>query len=248
MTIIRMLRQSLFPAPVQESLARLPSPEMPNPRITLDTGGFFEAKKVLNVGGNNKEIPIPDHYDGWTHHLLDIDSRGKPDILCDARKLIELAGASYDSVYCSHNLEHYHSHDVIKVLNGFHHILKADGFVDIRVPDIQAVVKHMVEKSMDIEDVLYQAVGGPVSIKDVMYGWGKEIEESGEDFFGHKTGFSEKSLIAVLYRCRFTAAYVLTGSFELKVFAFKQAPDEALLAKLNLPESMAASLLPATAL
>jgi hypothetical protein len=41
--------------------------------------------KVLNVGGNTKLIPIPKHYDGWDHLLLDIDPTGKPDVLCDAR-------------------------------------------------------------------------------------------------------------------------------------------------------------------
>src|SRR5215510_1625876 len=82
------------------------------------------AKKVLNVGGNNKAIAIPKHFEGWTHDLLDIDPRGKPDIVCDARKLTSLAPQTYDAVYSSHNLEHYFAHDVPKVLRGFHHVLK----------------------------------------------------------------------------------------------------------------------------
>src|SRR5262249_58225949 len=70
-------------------------PERPPPR----------RKKVLNVGGNTKAIAIPGHYARWTHHLLDIDPRGAPDILCDARRLKTLPADSYDAVYCSHNLE-----------------------------------------------------------------------------------------------------------------------------------------------
>jgi predicted SAM-dependent methyltransferase len=76
------------------------------------------------VGGNSKEIQLPFLYDGWQHVLLDIDPDCTPDVLCDARNLSALSGAEYDSVYCSHNLEHYYHHDVRKVLSGFFHILK----------------------------------------------------------------------------------------------------------------------------
>ena len=189
----------------------------------------------MNVGGGNKSIPIPNYYDGWTHHLLDIDPTGKPDVLCDARTLVNFPGNAYDSIYCSHNLEHYYSHEVAKVLTGFHHILKKDRFVDVRVPDIKAVVNYMVANDMDIDDVLYKSVGGePIAIKDVIYGWGRQIEESGEDFFSHKTGFSEKSLTTVLGRCGFTRAYVLLAGFDLQVLGFKQQPSQQQLVDLNL--------------
>ena len=56
--------------------------------------------KVLNVGGNSKLIGIPAHFDGWTHHLLDISPAGSPDLVCDARQLHTLAPAVYDAVYC----------------------------------------------------------------------------------------------------------------------------------------------------
>ncbi len=73
-------------------------------------------KKVLNVGGNSKDIPIPSQYSGWQHVLLDIDPRGNPDIVCDARELMSMSKNEYDAIYCSHNLEHYYRHDVRKVL------------------------------------------------------------------------------------------------------------------------------------
>ena len=66
--------------------------------------------KVLNVGGNNKSIALPPHFAGWEHILLDIDRKGNPDIVLDARKLTQLAPAAYDAVYCAHNLEHYYRH------------------------------------------------------------------------------------------------------------------------------------------
>jgi hypothetical protein len=47
-------------------------------------------RRVLNVGGNTKDIPLPENYRGWENVLLDIDPRGKPDVLCDARSLFGL--------------------------------------------------------------------------------------------------------------------------------------------------------------
>jgi predicted SAM-dependent methyltransferase len=100
------------------------------------------ARKVLNVGGNSKAIALPPVYQGWENVLLDIDPKGQPDVLCDARELAGLAGGEYDAVYCSHNLEHYHRHDVPKVLAGFRHVLKAEGFAHIRVPDMALAFKE----------------------------------------------------------------------------------------------------------
>jgi predicted SAM-dependent methyltransferase len=105
-------------------------------------------KKVLNVGGNSKAIPLPPQYAEYEHLLLDIDPKWNPDIVCDARALASLENKQFDAIYCSHNLEHYYRHDVQKVLAGFLHILKDDGFVQIRVPDIQAVMQAVIEKNL----------------------------------------------------------------------------------------------------
>src|SRR5438270_2089285 len=101
-------------------------------------------RRVLNVGGGSKTTPIPPYYGDWEHVLLDVDPRGRPDIVCDARNLQFLQGGQFDAVYCSHNLEHYHRHDGAKVLRGFHHVLKADGFAEIKVPDLESVIQRIV--------------------------------------------------------------------------------------------------------
>jgi hypothetical protein len=185
--------------------------------------------RVLNVGGNNKEIQIPAYFDDWEHVLLDIDSKGKPDIVCDARLLTTLTPAQYDAVYCSHNLEHDYKHDGMKVLQGFVHVLKADGFAEIRVPDMELVMKAVVERDMDVEDILYVSPSGPITVRDVIYGWSVEIERSGVDFYAHKTGFTATSLKAVLERAGFASVFpfVAKEAFELRALAFKAKPTDA---------------------
>lgn len=195
------------------------------------------VRKVLNVGGNSKAIPLPPLYADWEHVLLDIDPRGNPDVVCDARELSTLPAAEYDSVYCSHNLEHYYRHDVFKVLSGFMHIIKSDGFAFIRVPDMRELMRTVIEKNMDIDDVLYESAMGPIAVCDVIYGHRGEIERSGNDYFAHKTGFTPKSLMAVLRASGFkkVAIKAVPDIFEIRAFAFKDEPSDYVSRFLGLP-------------
>ena len=181
--------------------------------------------KFLNVGGNNKAIAVPSWYHAFEHLLLDIDPKGKPDIVCDARLLDTLPPAQFDAIYCSHNLEHFYAHDVPKVLNGFLHVLNPSGFAEIRVPDLDLVMKTYVERKMDIEDVLYNSPAGDIRVRDVLYGYGREIEMSGVDFYAHKTGFTNASLCRALKAAGFQVLLTRKGrQFELVVIAFRQVP------------------------
>jgi hypothetical protein len=214
-------------------------------KIQLDTLDPFPqpkakhmANKVLNVGGNSKAIPLPPQYAGYEHILLDIDPSGSPDVVCDARQLDTLTAAEYDAIYCSHNLEHYYAHDVPKVLAGFLHVLNGAGFVHIRVPDIHALMQTVLQKNLDITDVLYQSPAGPITALDVLYGYGKKIAESREDFFAHKTGFTQTSLTHMLRQCGFPWVFSSTGNLEIQAIALKNPPSEAVsqLFKLKVTE------------
>jgi ubiquinone/menaquinone biosynthesis C-methylase UbiE len=197
----------------------------------------MKMKKVLNVGGNNRDISLPAIYEQYEQLLLDIDPKGSPDILCDARELSNFHDNQFDAIYCSHNLEHYYRHDVRKVLQGFLHVLKDDGFAHIKVPDIPAVMRATIEKQLDIDDVLYVSPAGPIMVVDVLYGYSAEIERSGNDFFAHKTGFSQKSLVDAVARAGFTYAFASSENLEISVLALKQAPDSATREMFNLRES-----------
>ncbi len=182
-------------------------------------------KRFLNVGGNRKDISVPADFDGWDHILLDIDPAGNPDIICDARELQTLEQAQYHAVYCSHNLEHYYHHEVPRVLQGFRHVLKPSGFAMISVPDLEDVIRTMVAKGLDLDDVLYTIGAGiPVLVRDVFYGFGLQMEMSGQDYFSHKTGFTQNSLEAILKRNGFKYVYVKKSPFNIVALAFMRKP------------------------
>lgn len=185
-------------------------------------------KKFLNVGGGSKDTIIPKCYENWQHTLLDIDPEVKPDIVCDARKLNTLESDQYDAIYCSHNLEHYFRHDALSVLKGFVHVLKDDGFAHIIVPNIQYIMQVAVANNLDLGDVLYQSGQGPITVRDVMYGYEKQIAESGQDYYAHKTGFSPKSLNILLQEAGFKYIGIIENKpgFEIIGVGFKEKITE----------------------
>lgn len=196
-------------------------------------------KRLLNVGGNNKTIDLPPQVSDFEHVLLDIDPRGEPDIVCDARQLTTLEPSQFDAIYCSHNLEHYHPHEVPRVLAGFVHLLKPDGFALVRVPDLLQVMRSVLERRLDIDSVLYSAGAGPITVQDVIYGWGQEIESSGNDFFSHKTGFSPDRLRRVLMAAGFVKVYLSVGNWEIGAVALRSPPTEEMIRRFNLPRPAA---------
>jgi len=188
----------------------------------------------LNVGGNSKQIPVPAQYAGWNHHLLDIDASKSPDILADARDLLKSKSNQYDAVYCSHNLEHYYEHDAVTVLKGFLHVLKDQGHAYIRVPDIAQVMALCVEKSLDINDVLYQSKMGPIRVSDIIYGYQDKIESSGEEFFAHKFAYTAKSLEKCLTDVGFSTVAIAKGALEISAIAFVKPPTEQQLKQFDI--------------
>jgi SAM-dependent methyltransferase len=195
----------------------------------------MQKRKFLNVGGADKFHPVAACFQDWEHILLDIDPKGMPDIVADARELSQLPGTEFDAIYCSHNLEHYYRHDAIKVLQGFDHVLNETGFAYIMVPDLMDVMRQAIERKLDIDDVLYTAPAGPITVRDVVYGHGGYIERSGQDFYAHKTGFTEKSLHGLLKNCGFSYVFGGTGGLQILCIAFKTKPTEEQKALLGLP-------------
>jgi hypothetical protein len=60
----------------------------------------------------------------------------------------------------------------------------------------------------------------------VIYGYSVEIEQSGKDFFAHKTGFTQKSLQKILNECGFANIFTGVGDFQVRALAFKHKPTD----------------------
>jgi hypothetical protein len=202
---------------------------------------FHTMKTFLNVGGGKRETVLPRYLIDWKQVLLDLDPAVEPDICKDARQLTDLPAAAYDAVYCCHTLEHFYQHDVVKVVRGFLHVLKPDGFAQVIVPDLGGALRHVAQRNLDIDDVLGQSAIGPIHVRDIIYGYQVEIAQSGQDYYAHKNGFTSKSLVRLFQENGFRHGSLRTGVLELQAFFFSQAPSADLLAYLKIPSPTGAS-------
>ena len=191
--------------------------------------------QVLNLGAGSRETPIPPCYEGFGHALNDIDPACRPDILLDGRDLATLDPAQADAVCCSHNLAHYRAHEVPRVLAGMLHVLKPDGFADIRVPALGQIFRDLVARGLDIGDLLYTSPAGPAQVRDVIRGLAARIESTEQDHFARRTGFTQTSLAREPVLAGFGYVVRRPGrASEISVMAFRQVPTEAQKALVNL--------------
>ncbi len=188
----------------------------------------MSPRVCLSVGaGPNRGLPA--HYRDFEVVTLDIDASTNPDVVADVRDLSCLAEASFDAVYMSHLLEHFHRWEVGVVLEQVHRVLKLGGFVEVRVPHVKAVFEAVLD-GQDVDGPLYDSAMGPISALDILFGHGRSIEK-GNEFMAHKTAFTPHYLERMLRQAKLRVELCqATGGkrFELSGIARKMAEDAAL--------------------
>jgi SAM-dependent methyltransferase len=197
--------------------------------------GVTTIKRVLNAGSGaytpERLHPAFRNLD-WTEIRLDIDETTQPHIIGSITDLSAIGNATFDAIWCSHNLEHLHTHEVGKALAEFRRVLKPDGFALIATPDLEAIAELVVNGR--VEDVAYQSQAGPITALDMLYGLSVSIAR-GNSFMSHRTGFTADRLGRLLVDSGFSEVLARKGRlFDLWVLAFMpQANKESLLLYLR---------------
>lgn len=162
------------------------------------------SKIILHVGPghrrNGAQLPAVFRTAEWQELRLDIDPGNEPDIVGTMLDMAGVAGASVDAIYSAHNIEHVYAHEVPQVLKEFLRVLKADGFVLITCPDLQAVCALVAEDKLT--DTAYQSPAGAITPLDILYGHGAALA-AGHYYMAHKSGFTLKTLTAALQAAGF---------------------------------------------
>lgn len=183
--------------------------------------------RVLNAGsGPYAPKKLHPTFEGWKEVRLDIDPRVKPDLLGSITDMRSVApDASFDAIWCSHNLEHLHAHEVRPALTEFRRVLKPTGFALITCPDIEAVAQLVVDGRL--EATAYTSPQGPITALDMIYGHGASIEK-GNLFMAHNTAFTAERLGTLLVECGFHEAWTTKGrAFDLWAVGFMPDADRA---------------------
>lgn len=167
------------------------------------------TKRVLHAGCGGTSLPPWSILDG--HEVrLDIDPNCRPDIVASLTDLGDIG--EFDTIFCSHTLEHLHPKDGDKALREFHRVLKPGGIAVIMVPNLDGILPN--------EDVIYESAVGPITGLDMYYGHRGLTENN--PYMAHKTGFTPATMEKVLGGAGFMIARVVADeNFNLIGFAAK---------------------------
>jgi len=193
-------------------------------------------KTFLNVGcGPKSEFQIKGFdNDDWKEIRFDIDEDVNPDIVGTLTDMSLVETASVDAVYSAYNIDHIYAHEVPIALGEFFRVLKDDGFVVIKCPDLQSVAAAIAQDKL--LDTLYISPIGPISAIDIMYGNRQEISD-GNNYMEKKVGFTYSVLNGSFAEVGFKTRYGgrSQNAFELTLVAFKQKKSEEEIIKIAAP-------------
>lgn len=183
-------------------------------------------RTFLHVGCGAQKTGLKGFASGeWREVRFDIDENVHPDIISTLTDMRAVETASIDAIFSSHNIEHLYDHEVPIALEGFHRVLKDDGFAVITCPDLESVCAAVVEGNL--VDPLYVSPAGPISPIDILYGH-RGFIASGNTYMTHKCGFTWKVLGAALADAGFThrSGIRRPNAYYLWVIAFKAQQTE----------------------
>jgi len=188
-----------------------PSPDAATPV------GAPTTRKVLHVGcGAADPAKLPQAFFPaglWSELRLDIDHGVAPDVVASITDMAAVPSGSVDAVWSAHNLEHLRAHEVPLALAEFRRVLRPAGFALMTMPDLQQVAALVAEGNL--EGTAYISAMGPIAPLDMLYGFRPAVA-AGNDFMGHRTGFTAGTLAGHLRNAGFVNVQVQRdGSFAL---------------------------------
>lgn len=159
-------------------------------------------RQLLHVGCGSSTIKdLPVYFSSnWLEFRLDINEEVSPDIVASIVDMPIVADGAFDAVFSSHNIEHLYPHEVPLAFLEFRRVLKADGFLLVRCPDLDAVARAIIKDGLD--SPIYKSGAGDISPLDVLYGHRVSLR-GGNLYMAHRTGFNAK----ILSECAMSAGF-----------------------------------------
>jgi len=193
-------------------------------------------KTLLHVGCGPEDKSDLKGFDNddWKEIRLDIDEDVNPDIVGTLTEMKLVETASVDAVYSAYNIDHIYAHEVPIALGEFYRVLKDDGLVIIKCPDLQSVAEAVVQDKL--LDTLYVSPIGAISAIDIMYGNRQEISD-GNTYMEKKVGFTYTALDRSFFEAGFETRYGgrSQNAWELMLVAFKKKKSEEEIIKIANP-------------
>lgn len=194
-------------------------------------------KTLLNVGCGKSNISNLHGFkdSDWKEIRFDIDKDVNPDVLGSLTDMSLVKTSSIDAIYSAYNIDHIYAHEVPKAFKEFYRVLKDDGIVVLRCPDIQKVCEVISQDKL--LEPLYESPIGPIYPIDILFGNRNQIA-AGNEFMAKKVGFTYSVLDKTFSEAGFQARYggrMPNNGGELAIVAFKQRKSEEEIKKVADP-------------
>ncbi len=188
----------------------------------------------VGCGPQNKFSCLGFNNDNWKEIRFDIDKNVNPDIVGTLTDMKSVETCSVDAVYSAYTIDHIYPYQVPIALREFHRVLKEDGIVVIKCPDLQSVCKAVAQDKL--LETLYESPLGPVAPIDILFGNRKEIAQ-GNEYMTKKGGFTYSTLDRAFYKTGFKVRVGgrSQNGWELTLVAFKQDKSDEEINKIALP-------------
>ncbi len=172
-------------------------------------------KKVLHVGcGPLARAKLHESFltDDWQEIRLDINPAAHPDIVASITDMRDVASASFDALYSSHNLEHLPPHELSLALCEFFRVLKPTGYALITLPDLQQAAE-LIAAGRE-EETVFMTNKGPITPLDMLYGFRPFLAKN--PYMAHQFGYTAATLGKALREAGFVhVAVERDGEFNL---------------------------------
>ena len=193
-------------------------------------------KTFLHVGcgPQNKSHINGFNNDNWKEIRFDIDKNVNPDIVGTLTDMRLVGTGSVDAIYSSHNIEHIYPHEVEVALREFYRVLKDDGMVVLRCPDLQSVCEAVIQDKL--LEPLYESASGPITPMDILYGHIVSVAK-GNDYMAHKCGFTYSVLDRAFHDAGFKTNFGGGNSklYELFIVSLKQEKSDEEIRNIGTP-------------
>ena len=172
--------------------------------------------------------------DSWKEIRFDIDKNVNPDIVGTLTDMRLVGTGSVDAIYSSHNIEHIYPHEVEVALREFYRVLKDDGMVVLRCPDLQSVCEAVIQDKL--LEPLYESASGPITPMDILYGHIVSVAK-GNDYMAHKCGFTYSVLDRAFHDAGFKTNFGGGNSklYELFIVSMKQEKSDEEIRNIGTP-------------
>jgi SAM-dependent methyltransferase len=167
-----------------------------DPSIFIDESN---EKTAINLGCGQQFGPVH----GIRPVRVDFREEVNPDLRMDLRDMSGIEDESYDYVYCSHTLEHFHEDESHKIMSEMARICKPGGEIFINVPNLMGTFE-LLQSGAD-EPILWWNIYG----------------ESGAPWNEHKTGFTPQRMGRWLTDLGLKGRIMIENKVTMCVRAFK---------------------------